>query len=446
MTNGAETLASILYTRDNNGQVKKTIAKNLPGSETTEYVYDKNNRLTKAGSTTYEYDAANNPTKTGGSTNTYNAADELEKGTGVSYAYDELGERTKRTPTTGPATSYGYNQAGNLTSIERPKEGETTEIKDTYAYNGDGIRASQTISGATSYMAWDTSANMPLLLNGGTNNFVYGPNNLPIEQIGPEGKTLYLHHDQQGSTRMLTSSTGAKEATFTYDAYGTRTGATGTTGTSLGYDSQYTGDAGLLYLRARAYEPATAQFISRDPLTAVSGQPYAYAGDNPLTYDDPTGLSFGSFLEEVGEGIAGWGDTITFGATKWVREELGINNVLECSGAYEAGGIAGLATAALIPGEGEAEIGAEGLDETLAGLRQPKANIYEVDTPEEMQNAYEQLSQGGQPATPGGYDGQMVKLSDGTRVGLRNTSSSGGPAIDIHRTGQPVIKVHLPGE
>jgi hypothetical protein len=35
---------------------------------------------------------------------------------------------------------------------------------------------------------------------------------------------LYLHHDQQGSTRLLTGSTGKTEATFTYDAYGNKTG------------------------------------------------------------------------------------------------------------------------------------------------------------------------------------------------------------------------------
>lgn len=30
----------------------------------------------------------------------------------------------------------------------------------------------------------------------------------------------YLHHEQQGSTRVLTGSTGKAEETFTYDAYG----------------------------------------------------------------------------------------------------------------------------------------------------------------------------------------------------------------------------------
>ncbi len=182
-----------------------------------------------------------------------------------------------------------------------------------------------------------------------------------FEQINTStGTVTYLHHDQQGSTRLLTGSTGTVTGSTTFDAYGNKTGSTGTATTPLGYDGQYTSsDTGLIYLRARVYDPATAQFLSRDPLAAITRAPYNYANDNPLNYADPSGLDF---LEEAGEGIAGWGDTLTFGATKWVREELGINNVNSCSTAYQAGGYAGLATAVLIPGEGEAEVGAESVD------------------------------------------------------------------------------------
>jgi RHS repeat-associated protein len=371
MSKGEETLAlaSLLYTRDNSNQITRTVSKSLPGAETSEYAYDENERLTQAGSGSvkYSYDAANNPTVTPGSANTFDTADELTEGTGVKYSYDEQGERTKTTPTTGPATTYGYNQAGDLTSVARPEEGVTPKIEDSYAYNGDGLRVSQTITGKTSYLAWDTAEGLPLILNDGTDSYIYGPNGLPFEQINTKEEPTYLHHDQAGSTRLLTSSTGTVVGSYTYTPYGATESHTGTATTPLGYDGQYTSsDTGLIYLRARVYDPATAQFLSRDPLTAVTGAPYTYAGDNPLTYGDPTGLSSGSFLEEVGEGIAGWGDTLTFGATNWIREELGINNVLSCSGAYEAGGIAGLATAALIPGEGEAEIGAEEAGAELA--------------------------------------------------------------------------------
>jgi RHS repeat-associated protein len=291
MKKAAEVLASITYTRDSDGQLKTATQKSLPGEEKPSYIYDENNRLTKGGTTEYKYDAASNPTKVGTSTNTFNAGDELEKGTGVTYGYDESGERTKRSPTAGPATTYGYDQAGRMTSVERPKEGETAAITDSYGYDGEMLRRSETISGTTTYLTWDTSDPLPLVLNDGTNSYVYGPGGLPIEQVSSGGTVLYVHHDQQGSTRLLTSSTGAKEASFTYDSYGNTTGTTGTAKTPLGYDAQYTtNDTGLIYLRQRVYDPATAQFLSGDPLGAVTWEPYSYSYGNPVNKIDPSGL------------------------------------------------------------------------------------------------------------------------------------------------------------
>jgi RHS repeat-associated protein len=290
MKKSSETLGSLVYTRDSDGQVKKTTVKELPGAEVTEDTYDENNRLTKSGSTEYKYDAANNPTMEGSSTNSYNESNELEKGTGMAYTYDELGERTKTTPEKGPATTYGYDQAGDLISAERPKEGETAEIKDTYAYNGEDLRTSQTIAGTTSYLAWDMAKELPLVLSDGTSSYIYGPGGLPVEQISSGGTVTYLHHDQQGSTRLLTGSTGTVTGKCTYSAYGTPT-CEGTTTTPLGYDGQYTSsDTGLIYLRARVYDPQTAQFLTVDPLVNISRSAYYYAGDNPLNKIDTTGL------------------------------------------------------------------------------------------------------------------------------------------------------------
>jgi RHS repeat-associated protein len=292
MLKGTETLASLVYARDGDGQVKTTTSKGLPGAESTEYAYDTNNRLTKAGSTTYEYDAANNPTTLASATYKYNNASQLETGPSLTYTYDELGERTKTTPSSGPATTYGYDEASNLTSVERPKEGEVPKIEDTYAYNGEGLQTSQTISGTTSYFAWDVSEGLPLILSDRTNSYIYGPKDMPIEQINnTTGEVLYLHHDQAGSTRLITGSTGKTEATFTYGPYGELTGSTGTATTPLGYDGQYTNsDTGLIYLRAREYDPKTAQFLTVDPLVGTTRAPYNYASDNPVDSGDPTGL------------------------------------------------------------------------------------------------------------------------------------------------------------
>jgi RHS repeat-associated protein len=201
-------------------------------------------------------------------------------------------------------TTYGYDQAGNLTAAERRAEGASSpEIEDTYAYNGEDLRTSQTISGTTSYLAWDMTEGLPQILSDGTNSYIYGPGNLPIEQISSGGTVTYLHHDQQGSTRLLTGSTGTVTGKCTYNAYGAPT-CEGTTTTPLGYAGQYTSsDTGLIYMRARVYDPATAQFLTVDPLDQWTHAPYTYAGDNPLNEADPSGRSvlgeIGNFLEPL---------------------------------------------------------------------------------------------------------------------------------------------------
>lgn len=50
-------------------------------------------------------------------------------------------------------------------------------------------------------------------------------------------------------------------------------------------------ETGFQYLRARYYDPATGQFISRDPLVAMTGSAYGYVDGNPLNGIDPLGLT-----------------------------------------------------------------------------------------------------------------------------------------------------------
>lgn len=114
---------------------------------------------------------------------------------------------------------------------------------------------------------------------------------MPIEQINNSTSTVtYLHHDQQGSTRLITGSSGTVEGKCSYGAYGAPT-CEGTATTPLGYDGQYTSsDTGLVYMRARVYDPSTGQFLTVDPAVAVTEEPYSYAEDDPINQDDRTGL------------------------------------------------------------------------------------------------------------------------------------------------------------
>jgi RHS repeat-associated protein len=341
MANGAETLASLVYARNKDGGVTKATTKGLPGEEIPAFAYDVNSRLTKGAGIAYKYDAADNTTKIGAGAYTYDAASQLEKGPSLTYTYDELGERTKTKPSSGPSTTYGYDQAGDLTSVARSHEGEVPAIEDSYGYDGDGLRASQTISGSTSYMSWDVAAPLPLLLSDGASAFIYGPGGLPIEQIS--GETMqYLHHDQQGSTRMITGATGTVAGTTTFDAYGNKLGSTGSATSALGYDGEYTdSDTGLIYLRARVYDPATSQFLSVDPAAGQTRARYDYANADPIQAADPSGLSwFGDeivegVLEPLGTRYVGFVDGITrpfFGGTAAAREALGLNGGLDTCG------------------------------------------------------------------------------------------------------------------
>jgi hypothetical protein len=46
-------------------------------------------------------------------------------------------------------------------------------------------------------------------------------------------------------------------------------------------------------MRARTYDPATAQFLTTDPINPLTRASYNYAGDDPINFQDPSGLFLG---------------------------------------------------------------------------------------------------------------------------------------------------------
>jgi RHS repeat-associated protein len=202
-------------------------------------------------------------------------------GVPTSYQYDKQGNRTTITPSGGTSMTLSYDQANRLTAY-----GTTA----TYTYDGDGLRASKTVGASTTAFTWEQSGQLPLLLANGGDFYVYGENGTPIEKIS--GTTvIYLHQDQQGSTRLLTDASGSVVGTYSYDPYGNVTSHTGSATSALQYDGQYTdAESGYQYLRARYYDPAAGQFISVDPMALLTRASYAYAADNPTTLTDPSGL------------------------------------------------------------------------------------------------------------------------------------------------------------
>ena len=217
----------------------------------------------------------------------------------ATYTYDTRGNRSTQTPQSAPTVTYTYDQANRLTAAANTAN----------TYNGDSQRMAKTTAGVPTTFTWDQTAAIATLLTQTTANaatsYIYGPDGLPVEQIDSAGHALWYHHDQLGSTRALTDSSGATVETYTYDPYGRLTATTGTLNQPFGYTGAYTDtDTGLVYLHARYYDPATSQFITADPLAAKTRQPYSYTTNNPLNATDPTGLDCATGAQTNANGIA----------------------------------------------------------------------------------------------------------------------------------------------
>jgi RHS repeat-associated protein len=68
---------------------------------------------------------------------------------------------------------------------------------------------------------------------------------------------------------------------------------------------------GLLYMRARYYDPDLGRFVSKDPIRYSSGNLnfYAYVGNNSVNFTDPNGL-------------LGWDSLIRFGVKRLINSCL----------------------------------------------------------------------------------------------------------------------------
>lgn len=262
----------------------------------------------------------------------------------TTLTYDGRGNRLTSTSDAGPAAgtvTHAYDLANRLTSLTAADGGVTS-----YTYDGNGMRTSAIAGGDTDTFVWDVAAGYPLLLVDGEFAYVYGASGVPLAQEATaDGSVDYLHTDEVGSVVATTDASGAVTSEAEYDLYGVAqqagTALLCTAVTRFGYAGEYTDPTGYVYLRARYYDPATAQFVTVDPLVDSTGNPYGYTGGNPLQFGDPLGLLS---IDDVGNMAAGFGDTVTFGGTRWVREQLGVNDVVDtCSGFYQAGGYAGQA-------------------------------------------------------------------------------------------------------
>jgi RHS repeat-associated protein len=116
------------------------------------------------------------------------------------------------------------------------------------------------------------------------------------------GARIYYASDANHNVTVVTDASGNVLEHYDYGAFGTETTYNATwsqiqTSSSVSNTLLFEGQdldpvTGLVYSRARWYDPATGGFLSRDPLGFSAGDPntYRYVGGNPSDATDPTGL------------------------------------------------------------------------------------------------------------------------------------------------------------
>ena len=300
----AETIAGIRYVTDAAGQRAEAL---LNDGRRIQYRYDERGFLIsevhsdELGSTLYQefltYDAVGNVISTfDGSIETafvYNDLDQLVSEGDVSYEYDDNGQLTSRTDGT-TVTTYRYDAEGQL--IETIVDSVVTN----YQYDANGVRLSQIsgdentlfvsdlvdLSGVSQILATYDAASEASV------HYVFGDR--PISQTDTDSGTSFLLQDGSRNVVAVTSSTGEVQSTVVYAAFGSVLATTGTTTSELGFAGEFGESDGLIYLRARYYDPASGRFLSRDPLFGQPNEPvtlhrYLYGNNNPITNIDPTG-------------------------------------------------------------------------------------------------------------------------------------------------------------
>ncbi|MGE0642539.1 MAG: RHS repeat-associated core domain-containing protein [Nitrospira sp.] len=264
-------------------------------SELTSLTYKKG--TTTLGTLTYTYDLAGNRIKTGGtfarsnnppalSTTTYNANNQQKVFGTTTEDYDLNGNLSKTTDA-GVTATYTWNARNQLTGISR------TGLTASFAYDSFGRRTGKTINGATTNFLYD-GLNPVQEKNGATitANLLTG---LGIDEFftrteGGVAKTLLP--DALGSTVALGDGTGTLQTQYTYEPFGMTT-QTGTASTnSYKYTGREDDGTGLLYYRARYYQPRLQRFISEDPIAIAPADvnTYAYTRNSPVNFIDPRGL------------------------------------------------------------------------------------------------------------------------------------------------------------
>ena len=257
------------------------------------YAYDALDRLTgvtnfEIPAESYSYDAVDNRTASHLSAGyTYQPFNRLVQSGDAGYVHDNNGNLVSKTDGFG-TRKFTYDEDNRLIQVTL---GSGLTIK--YKYDALGRRIQRmTSAGANERYVYDGQDVLVDLSADWTVAATY-LNDLRVDnhlrQTSATTGVSYFVTDHLGSTAALTNAAANVVEQNGYDSFGR---SSGYQRTRYGYTGRERDpDTGLLYYRARFYDPEVGRFISEDPVGLGGGtNAFIYVGNNPENALDPFGL------------------------------------------------------------------------------------------------------------------------------------------------------------
>ncbi len=178
-------------------------------------------------------------------------------------------------------------------------DGSTT----SYKYNADGIRTQKTVGGVTTDYFLEGST-IVAQKTGNDVIWYYFDGDGTRDAIEYGGNVYYYMYNPQGDVIGLFDGNTNVVVEYTYDSWGKIISTTGSLKDTLGKANPfryrgyyYDEESGMYYLNSRYYYPEIGRFINADGLVqtgqgVLGTNMYAYCGNNPIIFCDPSGCSY----------------------------------------------------------------------------------------------------------------------------------------------------------
>ena len=200
----------------------------------------------------------------------------------VPYSYDDdgrlLGDGDR---------AFSYNPAGQLETAV------SSRLSWSCAYDALGNRVGVSADGTpTRYLAVPWQGKVRLLAQMDSSNsvlarYIYADG--VAARIAADGSALYYHFDYTGNTVALTDADGDVSDAYAYSTYGELAASKGSTDNPFlfnGLHGAVADPTGLVYMRARYFDPDSARFVTEDPAGFSSGDYnlYRFARNDPVNF------------------------------------------------------------------------------------------------------------------------------------------------------------------